>query len=1470
VRRLFLLVPWLLLAPDAWAQEEDVGQPFWVSTPPGATAALNQARAALAARDWTGAAKALDTVFRHYPEAFTRMGKSDIFRGARGLAVELLAAAPEELRGQYEDRYGAEGERKLRQALAIGDRKALVAVVRQYEATRAGLRAILALADDALLRGRPAEARLLLARIPVLHAAARDDPAVRRRRVLAAARDHAEGGPAPREGEAGDIGFPARHPDAWPILGGNAARNREVSGPLFHDLRYVIGVNIDQRPWDRPPRPSSAYTWPRRRQRSDYDWDERWQSYNPTHPVIARGVLLHHDGRQVVAHNLYTHERLWRYPPRADFDREGRTNLQNVFTPVVADGVVYAAVEVPVAYRPQTLQNVPIIYYLPARRLVALDLETGEVLWRHDDDWFERHEGQEPLKQLTITGAPVVRGDRLYVGACYSEGTFRNFLVAIDRRTGELVYRTRISYGQQELNLFGRQLQECSPTPVTEADGVLYYSTNLGVFSAVDALLGSPLWATAYPIVEIPSTYYWFEAPRRWPQFDNGPPLVTDNLVVAAPPDATGILLLDRRTGSIRRRLPATIWLPDLKLKVRTLHGMDGERAFVSGEGGIAAIWLVEDKERRIAPGDVAWHSTFPDGDESVGRGLVADNGLWVPTYDAIYRVDTRTGKLLDRFLRDPNDDDEDDTGPVNLVWGDGVLLTASREFIGARFAEGNIIELARQRIRERPAEVGPVLGAADVHLAAGQLSQAIRYYKEALLRAGAQGARAAESRARSGLHRALLRRAENVLEKDPGQAQPKFEEAFRAAPTDLSRLAARRALERTLAERHRVGTSKWRLANLQAIEKDHGDAILDETGRRARGWALRRVAEIHIEDEQVRKALAVLQQLLENDPDGVDGRYANRRIRRLLDDKGRREYEAYDRRALKLFKTAQAAGDLEALERGLRIYANARAAEAAGLELARRRLERGDAAAAVSVLQRFLVERPASKRVPEALVLMVLALHQHRSYGPAYAALLRLRTRHGDELVPRRDGARVPARELAEEWLATDPYRTLARSARRLHLEPNLELRFTKSFPNFDFVEIPELLGQRPEFLGDVVILRTGLHARLLDAATGDERYRMAFGSSEPQGPLVFAGTRLYAVTHRLIHVFDAKTGKLLHRPDVPDGGIAERLLEHQGQLFLLYHERLRRGRLGIAALHPEDGTVLWSRFLGSGMRRRASHTYHAVAHADRLLVVTSRPVAVTVLDPTSGAVENRIVVEDAPGTSIPVPPIVLPDGRLLLGVVTRKAAMPRFEHLYTYAVSLVDPGSRPEGAVLWTYRPRRDGENRHLQHLNATAAYVAAVDDARGFAVFDLQTGAEIKWEPRLAVGGAQDQHRYIDNSQPRHDSLLLVLMRSSLSEDPALLTAYELPDLRAKYTVKLTEDGRETARLIEAHGVLGVYVVPRRPNLAPRRVRLFDPMGGIELQQLQPPTGKANWITVKVQNGILMVTTQNAVYAYGPGPK
>ena len=65
---------------------------------------------------------------------------------------------------------------------------------------------------------------------------------------------------------------------------------------------------------------------------------------------------------------------------------------------------------------------------------------------------------------------------------------------------------------------------------------------------------------------------------------------------------------------------------------------------------------------------------------------------------------------------------------PVHLLSTASVLIREASKSVYSRFvAEGSIIELARQRIRERPQDVGPLLGAADVHLATGQLSQAIR-----------------------------------------------------------------------------------------------------------------------------------------------------------------------------------------------------------------------------------------------------------------------------------------------------------------------------------------------------------------------------------------------------------------------------------------------------------------------------------------------------------------------------------------------------------------------------------------------------------------------------------------------------------------------------------------------------------------------------------------------------------------------
>jgi outer membrane protein assembly factor BamB len=1451
----------LLLAAAAAAQEGEVGQPYWVSTPPGAAAALKQAVGSVAAQDWNAAARALQTVFDRYPAAFAKSG--DGYRGTRAWAVQILASAPPGLREEYERLYGPAAEEALRQALATADRRGLLEVVRSFEGTASGLRAALALADDALQRGRPAEARQLLSGTARLHPAAARDERIRRRAALAAARDHAEGGPAPRPEEGPAAAAPA--PDeSWPILGGNAARDRVASRPSFHPLRYAIDLDIRQRQWDQAPQPDSNYfPYPRRRRDDDSVWRTKWDSYDPVQPVISRGILVASDGQRVGGFNLFSGEPLWRYPENVEVEHDGRTDLNAIFTPVVADGVVYVALEAPIPFHAQKLQDVPIIYYLPMRRLVALDLETGELLWRHDDEFFDARPESALLRSLSVTGAPIARGDRLYAGAVASEGTFHSHIVAIDRQTGELVYATRVGNGQQELNLFGRQLQECVPMPLVEVQGVLYYGTNLGIVAAVDALLGTPIWAAPYPTVTIPSTYFWFEAPRRWPRFANGPPLVSGSTLVALPPDGDYLIGLDRRTGELAFRLPPQVYPGERALDLRTLHGVDAERAYVGGSRGVAALWLVSDAARGAEPGEIAWTAWFAEGDAGAGRGILAQDALWVPTQVGITRLDPATGKVLSAVEREGRDGDLH----VHLVWGDGVLLTAGRRLVGARFDREAVLALARERARLRPDEPGPLLEAADIHLGTGQVSQAVELYLRAKTLAEARGAGAAARRAQQGLHRALLRRAqvslgENALER----AQGEFDAAIRAAPDDRARLKARRELEQALAGTGDAEARKLRARNLRAIERDHGEQPDEANGRPIRGWALLRLAELMLAEDDPRRALGVLQQIVERDPEGEDGRQASRAIAQLIErPNGRELYDAYEKRAAKLFETALAAGDLEAVERGLRIYANAAAAGPAALELAARQLRAHDPTGAARTLQAYLADHPGSPRTAEALLLMVEALHERSSHGPAYAALLRLRTRHAGTRVARADGTRAPAGAIAEEWLAREPYASLARSARRRDLSPELRHRFDRTVMDAA-VDVPDLLGLIPEALRGTVVLRTGNRVRILDAESGAERRVLDFGVEQPKGPLVLAGDRLYATTEGFVHVFDAGNGRLLHRRKVPDGGRALSLVEHRGQVFLLYRERRVQGEVGLAALHPLDGSTLWSGLLPAGAVDPAGADYYAVAHEDRLLLFSTQPVEVWVIDPTSGAVDNRIVLETSPGAQRPLEPVFLPGGRVLVGIVTRQQAQ-GFQYRYAYTLFLVDPGAAGDAAIVWKYRPRGDEKNRFLQHLNVAGDYVAAIDEERGASVLELETGREVKRTEQLEVPGTGDEVHYLDGPQPRHDSLLLAVTRS-MNDTPGRLSSYELPDLRPRYSVELTDSGRDTPRLIDAQGVLAVAIGPRKGRVGQPRIRLLDPVAGRLLDELVLPAADLTWISAKVQNGILLVTTNTqTVYAYGP---
>jgi outer membrane protein assembly factor BamB len=1436
VRRTSLLAL-LVLAPLAAAQEEAVGRPYWISTPPPAREALVSATAAVAAGDWPRAAQKLQVVFDKHATAFARLGPRGPYVGARQRAVELMASMPREVRSEYERLYGAGAARALHEALDAGDRAGLLNVVRRYEATDAGLRAILALADSALLRGRPAEARLLLARVKRLHAAAAGEPALAQaylqRLARAAALDHAQGGPAPAGDETRvEVAVPqGLDTHAWPMLGGNSTRTRRAEAPGLHPIVYSIGdLDIRSRMYDQPPRPTQYHL--RRPMANRVDWEDYWRDFNPVQPVIARGQLVFSNGRRIEATNLYSHVVTWQYPAEPDFDNKGRTNLSAIFSPVVADGVVYAAIETQVEYRPQRLQSVPITYYLPMRRLVAIDLESGEVLWSHENHALAGNKDAELLREMTIVSAPLVRGDRLYVGATLSRGTFHNRLVAFDRRTGKLLYDTRLSNGQQELNLFGRQLQEAAGTPVAESDGVLYYGTNQGVIAAVDALLGTPLWATTYRVVPIPSTYLWFEAPRRWPRFDNGPPLIVGDLVIVAPTDGFHLMALDRNTGAVVWQSRNFVGDRNFGFRPRVLQAADAERVYVSGDAGVAALWLRDGPNRRA--GTTAWMQPFEgeEGDKGGGRGFLARNGLWIPTYTSIYRYHPVTGKLLEQHTRAGQDADQS----VHLVAGDGVLVTSARNNLSARFEESEVIRLAEARMRLHPEEVGPILAAADIYLATGRVSLAIERFRRAKRFATARGIPAAERRAQGGLHRALLLRAEEALDERPAGATADFEAAFRAAPDETTRLRARLALDALLAGRGGRELGEWRLRNLREIAQDYGARPFDESGRTVRGWALREMARLLVARKQTKRALAVLHKLVETDPDGPDGRHASSEMRLILEAEGRHHYAPYEKRARQLFKAALASGDLEALGRALLIYANSEAAADATLQLAERRMTAGDPTAAAHALQRFLVERPTAPQVPQALLLMVRALHARGSYGPAYSTLRRLQRLYSDVVVERADGARLPAGEIAAEWLRRDPYPRVAKSARRRDLQSNLTLRFEKKFNRGPFVDVPDLLGQRPPALREAVLLKMGRTLLALDTRDGSELYRIVFESLDARGPIVLVDRHLLAVTERHVYSFDARTGRAKARKRIPGGGKGLALIEHQGQVFLLFRQRGMRGKVGVAALHPGDLEPIWTTIIPTDEAHERVTPRFTIGHGDRLLIFAERPVRLTVVNTTTGAIENRAPVDAQRNSRLAVAPRPLPDGRVLLGLWTKKRTE-GFAWQHSYEVHLLDPSKRAEHVSSWVFVPPSDSENRYLHLLNIVGEHVVALDDALGAAVFDLKDGKLVKW-----------------------------LTRAKAST-PARLTAFELPSLRTKYSIAVTESGRETAEVIDADGVLGMILMPNAQQRTRSRIRLYDPLTARMLQEIVPGDEDVGWFTAKVQNGVLIVSPAgHAAYAYG----
>jgi hypothetical protein len=123
-------------------------------------------------------------------------------------------------------------------------------------------------------------------------------------------------------------------------------------------------------------------------------------------------------------------------------------------------------------------------------------------------------------------------------------------LCAFDRTTGRLVWKTYVARGQAEQNMFGRPIREVVPGQVGMKDGLLVYSTNIGVITGIDASTGVTRWVSAYAQDLIPVTENQ-RTIERFPGWVAGRPTFYGRHAFLAPTDGLWAYAVDLKDGTL-------------------------------------------------------------------------------------------------------------------------------------------------------------------------------------------------------------------------------------------------------------------------------------------------------------------------------------------------------------------------------------------------------------------------------------------------------------------------------------------------------------------------------------------------------------------------------------------------------------------------------------------------------------------------------------------------------------------------------------------------------------------------------------------------------------------------------------------------------------------------------------------------------------------------------------------------------
>ncbi|MHC4859506.1 MAG: outer membrane protein assembly factor BamB family protein, partial [Planctomycetota bacterium] len=1349
-RPVFAVVLLLAVSSSSTANEEVFrGRPYSVPDSQEVLFRKEKARKAVAVGSFDKAALKLQQILDYYPNDVLLVGRvrEERFLGARAWVHEFLRGLPPEGREAYRTLTGPLARRLLERAAAQRDETLLEELLRRFYLSGVGPAALRAYATLLLTEGRYADAAHHLSRL------LRDFPeAVGNEDVARLAFAQVRGGDTegferlmlnrpsyftsdePVAVAGASVPFreflarllaehrsraaePAHDPSSWPVYGGSPDRARPAPTlPKLGPVQWSVVTGYSDKDADYP---RNVYS-------GSYGGSSRHLAiHHPIHPVVDRGVVYFHNGFVLNAVNLYTGKVLWSSQGPLGFS-EGKTNAGTVLSPAVKDGVVFVNLEVQAPRPPSTSRQYAghtVIYYIPQRRLFAMEAKTGKVLWSHEDRELVKSPDREILAGINVNSPPLVIGDTVYVTASRQLGRYFCYVLAVDARTGRVRWHTRICTGQQELNLFGRPVKELAPGALSERDGTLYCSTNLGVAAALDRRTGAIEWIKGYPQIPIPFSMRWHTTAERSPTWANAPPVVTEDAVYLTPTDSWDLIALKREDGSLLFRYPGG-YEGFRQDEPRYLLGVGPRHVFLAGQRLLAV-------HRRT--GKLVWkgdRGNFNRSDDerevAIGRGVVTPGAVYVMTRYGLYAFDPDTGERLSFEPLVSGEDEKYLEGGGNLVVAGHILLQSMKERIRAFYLWDRIYDELKRRAQEEPGNHRLALEVGEVYSQGKRFGEAV----EAFERARKLAAKLPEPErlevalaARKGLFRI------HMLQGEKAQARGKrplaalhFRKALGTAVDDTGKIRAILALVGHYRQEAKLAELRGLLERLEA---ELGQVVYDfpSIGETPAGlYALLGLTELALDEGRPRDAIGHLSRIIARYPrrdtvaDEESHVYARHRIDRIVATHGRGVFEPFERKARELLVSAKRASSANGLEEVTRLYPNSRAAGVAALALGRLLLLEGDYRRASLVLRRILSESPDSPSAPTLLHLLAEALIQRGYLVSAKSTLSRLARLHGKAEIEV-DGRTVVAEEYVRRQLEDERFQKLGADQAKVKL-PLLRL-WMEDEGERSYVRVLDSEGTPPVGAASNLLLGTNGVLKAVDA-----RSKRTVWQREMNGlitrPMFVEGTLVLVNTTSFTGV-EPDTGEKSW--EIPNESSVRALKPNAGTAFVLTADFRNPKDLVLQAIAPRDGAVLWRKEI------KDHQLYDHLLVTDEAVTIASRdPSGVTVFDASTGRVRFRVPM--AP-RSLYREPLLVDDDKLFVVHGNRK-------------VELYDSSS---GQQVWS---RLLPDERYYRSAVPAPGGVFVTDTDENLMVLEASDGS-VRWRvppapktPLVYQGEAADSER------------------------------------------------------------------------------------------------------------------------------